>query len=291
MKRHKGFTLLELLIVAGMIAMLAALMIPALSRAKDLVKRTKCANNLHSLGVALMGAANENTGGRLPNVSTGQNAWNKIGMSKTAGNDPTGVQDGTRPLFGLMYRTRRTVAGDWVRETVDLVKPDVFLCPAVAGKNSRVDLAEWVSGVNEQVGFDSSASIHYAYQHSINPGVSPVVTMADDAKRVIMADRSPLVNYPGTKTNYAGGEPDADSYDVLTTSTAADDDNSPNHGGEGQNLLRKGGDVRWATEVVFDGDNIWLANDPDTGLPVANRLDTAANFDTTTRVPEVFLVP
>ena len=297
MKRHKGFTLLELLIVIGMIAMLATLVIPTLSRAKDLVKRTKCASNIKAIGHALVTAAAESGNGRLPSIRTGQNTWNRIGHHKTTSYDPTTVggfpaQDGTRPLFGLMVRTRETAAGVWVRERVDMVKPDVFLCPAVSHTRTRIDLAEWQTGVIEQVGFESAASCHYAYQHSINADNIPVLSTIDDSKRIILADRSPYVKY-------ASGIPTADSFDTLGENVLTGDDSvdegllkaQSNHKMEGHNVLRLGGDVRWSADIdmTVDGDNIWQATLG--GAPVPVRADAGPDFDPITREPEIFLVP
>src|SRR5262245_61910949 len=77
--KRRGFSLVELLVVIGIIAVLIGILLPAMNKARQQAKRVACQSNLRQVGQALVMYAGKWHGGIYPD---GLGAWSAIGVPR-----------------------------------------------------------------------------------------------------------------------------------------------------------------------------------------------------------------
>jgi prepilin-type N-terminal cleavage/methylation domain-containing protein len=230
-RSHRGFTLVELLVVIGIIALLISILLPALNAAKERANRVKCASNLRQVGQGLMLYANDNKGA-YPRVRYDP-AQDPTSFSGAAADDPfattgPGLNDITAALWMLV-------------RNADL-NPEVFTCPS--SNQEKDPMLEGTASVpaTSRSNFSDPNNLSYSYAHpypkqaaiaqgyKLHSGVVADLAIAADRNEPDQANwkKNQSWNDDQTKQKYS---------------------NSANHEREGQNVMFNDGHVEWFTNA------------------------------------------
>jgi prepilin-type N-terminal cleavage/methylation domain-containing protein/prepilin-type processing-associated H-X9-DG protein len=178
-RAHHGFTLIELLVVIAIIAILAALLLPALSSAKERANQTRCLSNLKQLDMAWSIYKNDNNGqlvvdDPLPQGQTNYPSWVWGDMTVSGENTNVALIQGA-----LLYP--------------DVSNPTVYKCPSDQSANDRsysmqAELAPYDAG-NRWDGEAAQGVSGYPPQYSerqmFKPSVSDELVFLDESSATI----------------------------------------------------------------------------------------------------------
>ncbi len=214
--RARGFTLIELLVVVAIIAILAAMLLPALSRAREQARRSNCINNFKQLYIALEMFARD--GG--------------------PGHGEYGIQGGYPSWWGSRHRTRPI--DDLSRLMPPYVtSPQLFVCPS-----SRIDRP--TTNVTANTGNLAWNNLSYAYAMAMRAGTMHIDTFDMLGSRIgdwaILADQ---VSRHATKEDLWWGNRIGQVYR---------EEGIVNHGAIGVNVLYRGGRVAWVNAADIPRD-------------------------------------
>jgi prepilin-type N-terminal cleavage/methylation domain-containing protein len=217
-KRRKGFTLIELLVVVAIIALLISILLPSLSRARELSKRLVCAANAKGIGTSCKIYANENEEAYpIPEFSKTDlpDLASVIYFNRPTTQEPNNSdQFATDPAPGrcipstLNTTTLSPTRAFWMFIRTGDNTPKQYMCP------SSGDTTDPTDQIDLYYDFRGISYVSYGYQVPFGPA-STRPSEGLDTRMVLAADKGPY-------------GPDGSQQDPSTANPALTEESSPN---------------------------------------------------------------
>jgi prepilin-type N-terminal cleavage/methylation domain-containing protein len=261
----RAFTLIELLVVIAILALLISIVLPSMSRARQLARRAGCTANLHAMGRGVHLYANQNQT-LLPSYLdlAGSGTMTFVGRVRTEA-----THNLTNPAL--------SVTRAWyllVRE--GLVDIKAFRCPedrSISGEYPHAGGGYSIRGDWDFPAAEGDPPLSYSLLPTVKrTSTDHEYSLTDNGNLIIASDANPL-----TRWNPAL----VDGARLTELVSGADPgSNSPNHRGDGQVVLALDGHASWenaplcgiditygtAPDTSSYPDNIWTV--ADSGDPV-----------------------
>jgi len=283
--KRRGFTLIELLVVVAIIALLIAILLPSLGKARELANRSYCAANLRGIIQSMVVYSAENND-QYPSVlpPTTLNGYMLASSQSTGTNLSTMTSadkaiDGYYPAAG--YDPGSVTANLWILVLRNSTSAKQFICksdPVPTQVSQLQSASQYYVNFNGGTGGTSTAEFGYSYSVSY-PWAGTAVPQqpgawwknTTDSSLPIMSDIAPM---NGTGTNPVAQTPGTSSNGVPTNGAKAW--NSANHQRDGQNIGFADAHTEFSRrpDVGQSNDNIFtawgaLTNNFNQGTPVA----------------------
>jgi prepilin-type N-terminal cleavage/methylation domain-containing protein/prepilin-type processing-associated H-X9-DG protein len=163
-RKRRAFTLVELLVVIGIIAVLVALLLPSLNRAREQARRTNCLSNLRQIGAAILMYAQANEGETVPLYYPYNVPGKKVGIDATSSFGPVAgfvAPPGGPSACGAALLIANGLQGNGANY---LGTNDVFFCPNDEYRRPfRDPVSGWGPYIQTSLGTQNSQSYWHWY--------------------------------------------------------------------------------------------------------------------------------